>query len=167
MDTYDQIRAKIKTLSEAERQVNSWKKRNKKVVFTNGCFDLIHLGHLSYLMEAKALGDYLVIGINSNASVARLKGTERPVKDQESRVTLMASMQFVDLVVLFDQDTPIELIEKMLPDILVKGGDWLPDQIVGSELVLEHGGAVLSLPFLEGFSTTNFINKIKKENPDH
>lgn len=157
----EQIQQKIKTLQQAEKLVNGWKTDQCKVVFTNGCFDLIHLGHLSYLMEAKALGDYLVIGLNSNASITRLKGDSRPVKDQSSRLTLLASLQYVDLVVLFEEDTPIKVIERLIPDVLVKGGDWQPQQIIGSNVVLENGGKVRSLPFLEGFSTTNYINKIQ------
>lgn len=152
---------KIKTLPEAQKQVETWKATDQEIVFTNGCFDLIHKGHIHYLMEAKALADYLVVGINSNASVARLKGVERPIKDEASRVLLIAAMQFVDLVVVFEEDTPIKLIEGLLPDTLVKGGDWQPHQIVGSDVVLKHGGRVTSLSFLEGYSTTNYVDKIK------
>jgi len=161
------IYSKIQALQEAQHQVNEWRKEaDKTIVFTNGCFDLIHKGHLDYLMEAKALADYLIVGINSNASVERLKGITRPIKDEQSRVLLIASLQFVDLVVVFEEDTPILLIEGLLPDVLVKGGDWKPHQIVGSDVVLKHGGEVISLSFLDGYSTTNYVNKIKKENPD-
>lgn len=140
MELNNPIYKKVQPLPEARKQVDIWKKANQTIVFTNGCFDLIHKGHIHYLMEAKALGDYLIVGVNSNTSVARLKGAERPIKDQQSRVLLLAAMQFVDLVVIFEEDTPITLIEGLLPDILVKGGDWKPHQIVGSEVVLKHGG---------------------------
>jgi len=166
MNIQDQICRKIQGLTEGRTLVQQWKSNKEKIVFTNGCFDLIHGGHLQYLMEAKQLGQRLIVGINSNASVGRLKGFERPVKDQHSRVLLLASLQFVDLVIVFEEDTPIRLIEDLLPDILVKGGDWQPNQIIGSEVVMKNGGEVQSLPFLEGYSTTNYINKIKKENPE-
>ena len=138
-----------------------WRFAQQKIVFTNGCFDLLHYGHIHYLAAARALGDKLIIGLNSTASVQRLKGTHRPIKDDLSRQHLLASLFFVDAVIEFTEDTPYLLIEKIQPDILVKGGDWTPDKIVGSDIVLAKGGIVKSLPFQEGFSTTQLEEKIR------
>ncbi|MAZ48818.1 MAG: D-glycero-beta-D-manno-heptose 1-phosphate adenylyltransferase [Halobacteriovoraceae bacterium] len=132
----------------------------KKVVFTNGCFDILHRGHVSYLNEAKSLGDILVVGLNSDASVKRLKGESRPVNSERDRKFVLENLKAVDYVFIFEQDTPLELIKKVSPYILVKGGDWKPDQIVGSEFVLQNGGQVKSLQFVDGFSTTSTIEKI-------
>ncbi len=154
---------KIKHAAEAEKIVKDWQNAGMEVVFTNGCFDLIHIGHLKYLEEAKSLGQKLVIGLNSDASVSRLKGVSRPIKDVKNRSYLLACLQMVDLVVVFEEDTPLKLIEAIQPDILVKGGDWSVDQIVGSDYVLKKGGKVLSLQFLEGYSSTNLIEKILKK----
>lgn len=138
-----------------------WRQAGDRVVFTNGCFDILHYGHLHYLAEARDLGDRLVIGLNSGASVRRLKGPTRPINDELTRTHLLAALQVVDAVVIFDEDTPLELIRLVQPDVLVKGGDWRPEQIVGSDLVLAQGGKVLSLPFIQGYSTTNIEQKIK------
>lgn len=134
--------------------------KNKKVVFTNGCFDIIHSGHVSYLNEAKSLGDVLVVGLNSDTSVKRLKGDSRPINDERSRKFVLENLKAVDHVFIFNDDTPLDLITALSPDILVKGGDWDVSQIVGSEFVIKHGGKVLSLSFKDGFSTTNIIDKI-------
>lgn len=142
------------------RKIEDWKKKNKKIVFTNGCFDIIHSGHIKYLFEAKKLGEKLIIGLNSDYSVRKLKGESRPVNSQESRAEVLAFMGDVDMVIVFDQDTPIELIKSILPDVLVKGGDWKINQIVGSDIVLNNNGLVKSLSFIEGFSTTSIIEKI-------
>lgn len=142
------------------RKIQDWKKKNKKIVFTNGCFDIIHSGHIKYLYEAKKLGEKLIIGLNSDYSVRKLKGESRPVNSQESRAEVLAFMGDVDMVIVFDQDTPIELIKSILPDVLVKGGDWKINQIVGSDIVLNNNGLVKSLSFIEGFSTTSIIEKI-------
>lgn len=142
------------------RKIEDWKKKNKKIVFTNGCFDIIHSGHIKYLYEAKKLGEKLIIGLNSDNSVRKLKGESRPVNSQESRAEVLAFMGDVDMVIVFDQDTPIELIKSILPDVLVKGGDWKINQIVGSDIVLNNNGLVKSLSFIEGFSTTSIIEKI-------
>ena len=155
------IKHKIQHIEGACRTIQAWKENGDRIVFTNGCFDLIHKGHIHYLCEAAELGGRLVVGLNSDASVKRLKGNDRPIKDQDSRLLTMASFQFVDLVVSFDEDTPYFLIESFLPDVLVKGGDWEIDQIVGSDLVLNNGGEVKQLSFIEGCSTTNLINRIK------
>ncbi len=142
--------------------IQELKAQGKKVVFTNGCFDLLHLGHIHYLAEAKELGDVLIVGVNSDASVSRLKGENRPIKDEKSRLAIIESLKMVDHAILFEEDTPLELIKSIIPDVLVKGGDWAIDQIVGSEIVLAHGGVVKSLSFIDGYSSTALIEKIKK-----
>ena len=140
--------------------IQQWKSEGNKIVFTNGCFDLLHSGHIKYLDEAKKYGDKLIIGLNSDASVRRLKGENRPVKTQECRADILAFMSEVDIVIVFDEDTPLKLIEKIIPDVLVKGGDWQPEQIVGYDIVIQNGGEVKSLSFLKGYSTSAIINKI-------
>ncbi len=157
------IKAKIQNWDAASEMVSNWQIQGENVVFTNGCFDILHYGHLHYLADAKALGDKLIIGLNSDASVKRLKGAHRPINDFMTRQHLLAALQMVDLVIEFEEDTPYNLIKKLLPDFLVKGGDWAPNQIVGSDLVLENGGKVLSLPFVEGYSTTNIEQKIRNQ----
>jgi len=134
---------------------------DKKIVFTNGCFDILHSGHISYLNDAKALGDLLFIGLNSDSSVKGLKGDERPINDEQERRFILENLKAVDFVELFSDETPIELIKKVKPDFLVKGGDWAVEQIVGHDFVQKNGGIVKSLPFKDGFSTTNIIEKIK------
>lgn len=138
----------------------AWKADGNKVVFTNGCFDLIHSGHLDYLSDAYALGDKFIIAVNSDASVQKLKGKDRPIKDQETRMLLLASFYFVDAVFLFEEDTPQKVIDLLIPDILVKGGDYREDDIVGAKTVREHGGEVVVLPFIKGYSTTDYEQKI-------
>ena len=140
--------------------IEKWKSSGQKIVFTNGCFDILHSGHIKYLAEAADLGDRLIIGLNSDSSVKKLKGENRPVKSQICRADVLAFMSAVDMVIIFDEETPLILIEKILPDILVKGGDWRPDQIVGSDIVIKNGGKVKSLTFLEGFSTTRIIDRM-------
>lgn len=135
--------------------------RGKKIVFTNGCFDILHRGHIHYLNQAKQLGDFLVVGLNSDASVKRSKGDDRPINKQEDRKFVLENLKAVDCVEIFDQDTPIDLIKLVTPHILVKGGDWKIDQIVGSDYVLATGGKVYSLDFVDGFSSTKIINKIQ------
>jgi D-glycero-beta-D-manno-heptose 1-phosphate adenylyltransferase len=134
--------------------------KGKTLVFTNGCFDILHKGHVSYLNSAKALGDYLIVGLNSDASVKRLKGSSRPINCEEDRKYVLENLKAVDFVEVFEDDTPLELIKKVNPKILVKGGDWKPDQIVGSDHVLSNGGLVKSLTFIDGKSTTGTIEKI-------
>jgi rfaE bifunctional protein nucleotidyltransferase chain/domain len=145
----------------AIKQAEAWKMLGYNVVFTNGCFDLIHRGHVVYLQEARSLGDKLIVGLNSDASVSRLKGPHRPIQSELGRASVLASMSFVDMVVFFDSETPLELIRKILPDVLVKGGDYDPGQIIGAKEVIEHGGEVSVLSFIEGESTSNIIEKIK------
>ena len=135
--------------------------KNKKIVFTNGCFDIIHKGHVAYLSEAKNLGDLLVIGLNSDASVKRLKGPERPINNELDRQYVMSQLKPVDFVEIFTEDTPFNLILKVKPQVLVKGGDWEIDQIVGGKEVIQSGGEVYSLNFIDGYSTTALINKIQ------
>ena len=135
--------------------------KNKKIVFTNGCFDIIHKGHVAYLSEAKNLGDLLVIGLNSDASVKRLKGPERPINNELDRQYVMSQLKPVDFVEIFTEDTPLNLILEVKPQVLVKGGDWEIDQIVGGKEVIQSGGEVYSLNFIDGYSTTSLINKIQ------
>jgi len=153
---------KILDLDQLLEQVNKWKATDKKIVFTNGCFDIIHLGHIDYLEKAHSKGDVLVVGLNTDTSVKNLKGPERPVFDQYARSRMLAAFSFVDVVVLFDEDTPYELIRKIKPDILIKGKDYEVRNIVGADIVMENGGKVLTIELVEGHSTSNVINKIKK-----
>ncbi|MEZ4991981.1 MAG: D-glycero-beta-D-manno-heptose 1-phosphate adenylyltransferase [Saprospiraceae bacterium] len=158
---FQQIRNKIQSWEEIAETVAHWKAAGERIVFTNGCFDILHYGHLHYLAEARDLGDRLIIGLNSAASVSRLKGSHRPINDELTRQHQMAALAFVDAVVVFEQDTPFDIIQLIVPDVLVKGGDWKPDQIVGSDVVLAAGGEVKSLPYIDGYSTTNIEQKIK------
>lgn len=156
------IENKIVTLLEAVSLIKVWQQEGQKVVFTNGCFDLLHKGHIHYLCEAAALGNKLVLGLNSDASVNQLKGISRPINNEESRAAMLACFFFIDLVVLFEEQTPEKLITAITPDILVKGGDYAIKDIVGAEHVIKNGGKVLPLSFIEGVSSTDIINKIKK-----
>ncbi len=155
---------KIKSLFEAKKKVSEWKAKGEKVVFTNGCFDILHLGHIDYLEKARNLGDRLVLGLNTDDSVSRFKGPERPVQDEHSRARVLAALQFIDLVVLFNEDTPLALISELLPDVLVKGSDYLAENIVGADVVKKHGGVVKTIDFVAGYSTTRIIEKIKRQN---
>lgn len=144
--------------SEAKRFLSD--NKSKKIVFTNGCFDILHSGHVSYLNEARSHGDLLFVGLNSDSSVKRLKGEERPINSELDRKFVLENLKAIDFVEIFTEDTPLELIKSVNPQLLVKGGDWTPDQIVGSEHVLSNGGQVKSLSFKKGYSTTNIIEKI-------
>lgn len=152
---------KISTLEDFLEIRRELKEKGKKLVFSNGCFDIVHLGHIDYLQKARNLGDFLVLGLNSDKSVRMLKGEGRPIIDEASRARLMASMEFIDAVILFDDLTPEELINAILPDILVKGDDYLIKDIVGSNVVIEHGGEVKTISLVEGYSTSKIIEKIK------
>ncbi len=169
--TWSEIRALLASETEitaqkiiAGRSIEQFRKEhcNEKVVFTNGCFDILHIGHIRYLQEAAKLGDILVIGLNSDASVKRLKGDERPVNCEADRAELLSALGFIDYVVVFDEDTPYELISVIQPDVLVKGGDYAPDEVVGKDIVERNGGKLVILPFVDGKSTTGIINKIKQ-----
>ena len=141
--------------------VDAYKNQNKKIVFTNGCFDLLHIGHVTYLEEAKKRGDILIVGINTDASVRKLKGPTRPIQNENDRAAILAALKSVDHTVLFDEETPLNLIKQVKPDVLVKGGDWKIEQIVGSDFVMSYGGKVESLNFVDGKSTTKIIEKSK------
>lgn len=161
MTSFAHIQQKIQTAEQLRETVARWRAAGERIVFTNGCFDILHYGHLHYLAEARDLGERLVIGLNSGDSVRRLKGPARPINDEATRAHLLAALEVVDAVVFFDEDTPLELIKTAMPDVLVKGGDWKPEQIVGSDVVLANGGQVRSLPFVDGYSTTNIEQKIR------
>ena len=159
---FDQIFKKIQLLDDAATVVHRWKVSGKKVVWTNGVFDLLHTGHIKYLCAARELGDYLVVGINSDLSVKRLKGDNRPINDQSTRLIQIAALSMVDLVVLFEEDTPLKSILVLEPMIIAKGGDYLPAQVVGGEEAKNWGGTVVILPFEDGHSSTNIIQKIQR-----
>lgn len=144
-------------------RTTSWKKEKATVVFTNGCFDILHLGHVEYLFQASLLADYLVIGLNNQDSVQRLKGPHRPIQDEQTRSAVIAALGFVDAVSVFSEDTPEELIRAISPDILVKGGDWAVSRIAGADWVIARGGRVTTIPYLEGYSTTAIEEKIKQQ----
>ena len=147
---------------DAKKQVDDWKLSGHKIVFTNGCFDIIHRGHVEYLTEAKACGDKLVTALNSDSSVRGLKGDPRPIQSQEDRAVILDALQSVDLVVIFDQEAPAEIIKTLLPDVLVKGGDYTADTIVGADIVTEDGGEIKVIPFRSGQSTSSIVEKIIK-----
>ncbi len=149
-------------VSELKKIRAGWKRAGKKMVFTNGCFDLVHLGHIRYLKQAKSLGDFLVVGLNADASVRRIKGPKRPILPEEERAEILCAFRFVDYVVLFWEDTPEKLIRGLLPDILVKGADWAAGKIVGADLVLKNGGEVRRINFVQGKSTSAVIEEIVK-----
>ncbi len=149
---------KIITEQTLPNLLQEWK--GEKVVFTNGCFDIIHLGHIDYLSKAKALGSKLFVAINTDRSVSKLKGPHRPLQDEQSRLQIMASFLFVDAVMLFDEDTPYNIIKIIQPDVLVKGGDYIPENIVGYDIVIAKGGSVVSLDFMPGYSTSAIEKKI-------
>jgi D-beta-D-heptose 7-phosphate kinase/D-beta-D-heptose 1-phosphate adenosyltransferase len=161
MTNFNRIQQKIQTQEAISDTLAQWRAAGQRIVFTNGCFDLLHYGHLHYLAQARDLADRLVIGLNSAASVQRLKGPHRPINDELTRTHLLAALQMVDAVVVFEEDTPLELIRIVQPDILVKGGDWSPDKIVGSTEVKSWGGAVHSIPFIHERSTTETLKKIR------
>ena len=164
------LQAKLVTVSEAIQIVEMWRLKNDSVVFTNGCFDILHTGHVTYLAQAAELGNRLVVAINTDASVKRLgKGDDRPINYQEARAFVLSGLGFIDMVVLFDNDTPLELIEALKPDVLVKGADYDPNEtnpnskkyIVGSDIVKQYGGKVEAISLVDGFSTTGIINRLK------
>ncbi len=146
-----------------QAQLEQWKNQKKSIVFTNGCFDILHLGHIDYLEKAKALGDVLIIGLNSDVSVQRFKGPMRPINPMQARARVLAALAFVDVVTIFEEDTPEALIKVVKPHVLVKGGDYQIQAIVGARFVTQHGGVVKTIPLVAGFSTSNLLNKIKQQ----
>lgn len=156
------VETKIQALPQAKATIAGWRLTSDTIVFTNGCFDLMHPGHLRYLAAARALGKRLVVGLNSDASVTRLKGPDRPIMDEQARALLLASLLFVDLVIVFDEETPLALITELLPDVLAKGGDYAIADIVGAPEVQSRGGQVVVLPFVEGYSTSSIEARIRK-----
>lgn len=162
MKTIQAIPAKIFTLPELLKQLKRWRMLGRKIVFTNGVFDILHEGHIASLSEAASYGNILIVGVNTDASVKRLKGDSRPVNNQQSRSLLLASLLMTDAIVLFDEDTPYHLITSIMPDVLVKGGDYTIEQIVGAKEVMAGGGEVKIAPILEGFSTTSIIERMKQ-----
>jgi len=152
---------KIQTLPSLKAKLTDWRGEGNKVVFTNGVFDLLHIGHITYMAKAAELGDKLIIGLNSDASVKRIKGEDRPVNDQNSRAVLLAALFFVDAIVIFEEDTPQQLITSLLPDILVKGADYAIENIVGGKEVIANGGEVKTIDFVGGYSSTSIIQKIR------
>lgn len=155
---------KIVPLEVLQQRLKELRKQGMKIVFTNGCFDLVHLGHVDYLEKSKAKGDILVVGLNSDASVKRIKGELRPIVDEKSRARLLAALEFVDFVVLFDEDTPASLITALVPDVLIKGNDYEISNIVGADFVLSNGGKVETVELVKGYSSSHIIEKIKTLN---
>jgi len=150
----------ILKVSEFKNLREKIRSESAKLVFTNGCFDILHKGHILYLNEAKSLGDYLIVGVNSDSSVKKLKGNNRPVNNENDRAFLLDNLKPVDFVIIFNEDTPYEIIKEIIPDYLVKGGDWKEVDIVGSDIVTTNGGKVVSLPFVKDYSTTGILKKI-------
>lgn len=161
MSKHNSVRTKLFDWDGLTTKVAQWEKEGKKIVFTNGCFDILHKGHVDYLAKAADLGDVLVLGLNTDESVSRLKGAHRPIQDEQSRMLIMASLSFVDAVVLFNEPTPLKLIELVQPNVLVKGSDYNIEQIVGYDVVKAKGGEVKTIDFLPGYSTSAIEKKIK------
>jgi len=157
----EKYRLKIKKIQALKEEIDRLKSQGKRTVFTNGCFDILHPGHTRYLYAARELGDYLVVALNSDRSVTAIKGRGRPILPEEARADLLAALNCVDGVVIFDEDNPFRVIQDLLPDILVKGGDWSEEDIIGADVVKKAGGEVKRIPYISGFSTTDIIKKIK------
>ena len=162
MQASHQHQKRIKTVNELSFDTFRWKFFGKRIVFTNGCFDLLHAGHIESLSQAAGFGDILIVGLNSDSSVKRLKGENRPIQSEQNRATLLASLYMVDAVVIFDEDTPLEIIKSIMPDVLVKGGDYTPETIVGAKEVMANGGKVEIIPLVPGLSTTNLEALLRK-----
>lgn len=156
------LKNKILNFDDLLNEIYKWRENNEKIVFTNGCFDLIHVGHIEYLAKASDLGNKLIIGLNTDDSVKRLKGENRPILDQKARAETIAALFFVDAVIFFDEGTPYQLIKAIKPDILVKGDDYKTDDIVGADIVKSYGGVVETIPLVQGYSTSKIIDKIVK-----
>jgi rfaE bifunctional protein nucleotidyltransferase chain/domain len=157
------VQSKIFTLDSLKVKITEWKQKGFIVVFTNGCFDLIHLGHVDYLEKARNLGDKLIVGINSDSSIKRIKGEKRPILDENARSRILASFEFIDAVILFSEDTPYHLIKDVKPDILVKGNDYRPENIVGADIVKSYDGKVITIDLIPGYSTSEIIKNIKEK----
>jgi D-glycero-beta-D-manno-heptose 1-phosphate adenylyltransferase len=163
MSYHKRLKDKIVNLEKALVRLKTYRERGKKIVFTNGCFDILHPGHVDYLSQARDLGDVLVLGLNTDASVQRLhKAPNRPVNDEFARATVLAALACIDMVIFFNEDTPYELIDSIRPDVLVKGNDYTIEQVVGHDIVQSYGGSVITIPLLEGYSTSAIIQKILK-----
>jgi len=157
------IQDKILKKEALIKRLNIWRLKSDSIVITNGCFDILHKGHIQLLAEAADKGNRLIVALNADESVRRLKGTERPIKNQESRALILASLQFVDAVVIFEEDTPLDLINVLQPDVLVKGGDYTEEEIIGAKEVRKNGGEVFIVPLIPNSSTTSIVRKIKKD----
>ena len=156
------LKTKLKTLEIIKNELQPLQQQGKKIVFTNGCFDILHAGHVDIFQQARNLGDALVVAVNSDISIKKIKGEKRPVVPQAQRMQVLAALEAIDYVVIFDEENPLKIIKELQPDILVKGGDWPVETIVGREIVEKKGGKVLSIPLMEGISTTNIIEEVKK-----
>ncbi len=161
MSFHNQLKEKVVSQDQALKELKAWREKNKKIVFTNGCFDIIHPGHIDYLSQARDLGDILVLGLNTDQSVRRLnKGSNRPINDERTRAYVLAGLASVDLIVFFDEETPYNLIKLLQPNVLVKGKDYEVEKIIGFDILKENGGEVITIPFLDGYSTSSLIKKI-------
>ena len=159
----NKLKAKIFNIKDLSKIINEWRLNGDKIVFTNGCFDLIHLGHLEILARSADLGDKLIVGINSDMSIKKIKGNSRPIIEEDSRAKHLAAIEFIDAVVLFNEDTPYDLINILKPDVLTKGGDYKKNDIVGNQLINKEHGKVVIIPLTQGYSTTSILEKIKNE----
>ena len=164
MNNLERLTNKICSIETLKTKVAKWKQNGEKIVFTNGCFDLVHRGHIEILAKTADLGNRLIIGLNSDISIRELKGNNRPIIDEVSRTTLLAALEFVDAIVMFNDRTPLNLISTLAPDVLSKGGDYSIKDVVGHEVVIKNGGEVITIPLTDGFSTTNIVDKISKKN---
>jgi D-glycero-beta-D-manno-heptose 1-phosphate adenylyltransferase len=167
MTHLEKINSKIVSVEKAVKMIAGWRKDQCKIVFTNGCFDLIHKGHIDYLSKAADMGTHLIVGLNTDDSVSRIKGPSRPISGEDSRALVMASLEFISLVVFFDEDTPHRLISDLQPDILVKGADYTPENIVGADIVKKRGGTVATIEFLPGYSTSGIVRRIIDNTSSH
>jgi rfaE bifunctional protein nucleotidyltransferase chain/domain len=156
----EKYRLKIRELPDAKKKVERLRSKNKKIVFTNGCFDILHIGHARYLYAAREMGDFLIVAMNSDRSVKAIKGPDRPIMNQSERSEMLASLECVDMVVIFDEDNPMEVIRYLMPDILVKGGDWKEEDIIGADVVRAAGGQIRSIPYINSYSTSGIIKRI-------
>ena len=159
----EKVNNKILNTKHLLEKLDSWKKEHKKIVFTNGCFDLIHLGHIEVLARSADLGDILIIGVNTDSSIKKIKGNNRPIIEESSRAKQLAALEFVDAVVLFNEETPFELINLIQPDVITKGGDYKTEDVIGNQTINEKGGEIIIIPLTQGYSTTTILNKIKND----